>query len=166
MADQLAQFKQDLDDLKQKRSHILIKLEESVTRAKSLKETLAKMGYSSLTEAKEAYASMSSAAEEKHEKVKQLINDIKEVESRVPSKDELLKQVRESILASKKEAPQSEVNQETKDPPEEEVEEVVDSKEEIVASEATQESEDTSNKVSDTNSIDDFELNSLLFGGL
>ena len=109
---------------------------------------------------------MSSAAEEKHEKVKQLINDIKEVESRVPSKDELLKQVRESILASKKEAPQSEVNQETKDPPEEEVEEVVDSKEEIVASEATQESEDTSNKVSDTNSIDDFELNSLLFGGL
>ena len=92
---ELNQFKSDLDTLRTQRSHIQIKLEESVSRAKTLKETLAKFGYAGLAEAKEAYKQLLADADSKHERVKQLISQIKSTESSIPTKDDILAKLRD-----------------------------------------------------------------------
>lgn len=102
---ELNQFKTDLDTLKTQRSHVQIKLEESVSRAQTLKETLTKFGYPSLADAKVAYTQLVADAESKHERVKQLINQIKKTESEIPSKEDILAKLREESLLKNVQVP-------------------------------------------------------------
>lgn len=102
---ELNQFKTDLDTLRTQRSHIQIKLEESMARAKTLKETLAGYGYQSLAEAKEAYKQLLADADSKHEKVKQLISQIKSTESSIPTKEEILSDLRDAAAIKNVQVP-------------------------------------------------------------
>lgn len=91
----LNQFKSDLDELRTKRSHIQVKLEESMSRAADIKESLKKQGFASLAEAKEEYKRRVSDAGTKHKRVLQLINQIKETEASIPTKEDILAKLRE-----------------------------------------------------------------------
>lgn len=93
--EELTSFKTDLEQLKTQRSHIQIKMEESVNKAKQLKETLSKMGYANLQEAKDAYSHLLADAEHKHAEVKGYIDQIKHTEATIPSKDEILQKLKE-----------------------------------------------------------------------
>ena len=95
--EELTQFKTDLEQLKTQRSHVQIKMEESVKRAKELKETLSKMGYNNLQEAKDAYSHLLADAEHKHAEVKGYINQIKHTEATIPSKDEILQKLKDEV---------------------------------------------------------------------
>lgn len=95
--EELSKFRADLETLQSQRSMVQVKMEEAVAQAKQLKEQLAKSGYASLAEAEAAYQRLLGDAETKHAHVKQLIEQIKTVESSIPTRDEILASLREGL---------------------------------------------------------------------
>ena len=89
MAVDIDAFKRDLDTLKNQRSVIQAKLDEANRHVDELKNTLAGMGFNSVDEAKQAYAKQVGEAEAQHAVVKQLIAEISQVDSNVPSREEV-----------------------------------------------------------------------------
>lgn len=97
MEDTLTSYKRDLDSLKTKKAQVDVKIQNCRDEAGKLKQELANMGYASLDEAKEDYARRAADLKDKHAQVKTLIAQINSVESEIPSKDEILEELKESI---------------------------------------------------------------------
>ena len=93
MAVNIDSFKTDLENLKNQRSIIQAKLDEANRHVSELTETLKGMGYSSIDEAKAAYAKQLADAEGQHALVKQLIEEIKSVDHKLPTKDEVIERL-------------------------------------------------------------------------
>jgi prefoldin subunit 5 len=89
MAD-LQQYQKDLDALKTTRTQVEVKLSNAVERAGVLKEELKKRGYENLDAAKADYQSRIQGVDAKHKHVLALMTQIKQVEGRVPTRDEIL----------------------------------------------------------------------------
>ena len=98
MDNKLQEYQKDLSTLKQKISHVQVKLEASTEHVKALRNTLNEMGYSSLDDAKEAYKKMYADAEKKHAQVKQLIQEIDNLEAKMPSREEILSKLKGELL--------------------------------------------------------------------
>lgn len=93
MAVDIETFKSDLEQLKNQRSVIQAKLDEANRHVAELTETLKGMGYSSVDEAKQAYLKQLSEAENLHALVKQLIQEINQVDANVPTREDVIQRL-------------------------------------------------------------------------
>ena len=82
-------FKADLDSLRNQQSVVQAKLDEANRHIAELNATLKGMGFNSLDEAKAAYAKQLQDAEKQHSIVQKLIEDIKAVDQKIPSREEV-----------------------------------------------------------------------------
>lgn len=94
MAVDIESFKRDLDELKNQRSVIQAKLDEANRHLSELTETLKGMGFNSVADAKQAYVKQMSEAESQHDLVKKLIQEIRNVDMSVPTRDEVLSRLK------------------------------------------------------------------------
>ena len=108
--EELNKFKEELDALRLKQTQLQVRLDDAVTKAAQLKEKLFNLGYHSLNEAKEAYAALVKQVENQQEQVAQLTSQISKVESSLPTKDEILKKLREDTQKSLKEVSSEDKN--------------------------------------------------------
>ena len=99
MAVDIDSFKSDLEELKNKRSVIQAKLEEANRHVAELNQTLQSMGFSSVEEAKQAYLKQVAEAEQQHALVKQLIEEINQVDVNVPTREEVAERLKSLSVA-------------------------------------------------------------------
>lgn len=90
MAVNIDAFKSDLDALKNQRSVIQAKFDEANRHVNELMETLKGMGFNSIDEAKQAYAKQCQDAEKQHAQVQVLIDEIKSLDAKVPSREDVM----------------------------------------------------------------------------
>lgn len=83
-------FKRDLDQLKNQRSIIQAKLDEANKHVAELTKTLNEMGFANIEEAKQAYSNQCAQAESQHALVQQLIQEINQVDSKIPTREEVM----------------------------------------------------------------------------
>lgn len=95
MAVDIESFKHDLDLLKNQRSVIQAKLDDANKRVAELTETLKGMGFNSVDDAKQAYARQLAEAEGQHALVKQLIQEINNVDVSLPSREDVMARLTE-----------------------------------------------------------------------
>lgn len=93
MAVDIDSFKRDLDQLKNQRSVIQAKLDDANRHIAELEQTLKGMGFDSLDAAKEAYVRQLGDAEQQHNIVKQLMQEIQQLDTNVPTKDEVMERL-------------------------------------------------------------------------
>ena len=95
MAVNIDEFKRDLDQLKNQRSVIQAKLDEANRHVEELKGTLAGMGFQTIDQAKQAYTKQLADAEQQHALVKQLIQEIQQVDVKCPTREDVMKRLSE-----------------------------------------------------------------------
>lgn len=95
--DQLEAYKANLEKLKTKKAQVDVRLQNCVKQAGELKKRLAVMGYENLDAAKADYQRRTADLSEKSKLVESLIKQIDAVEASVPSKDDILEQLRKSV---------------------------------------------------------------------
>ena len=83
-------FKRDLDQLKNQRSIIQAKLDEANKHVAELTKTLNEMGFANIEEAKQAYSNQCAQAKSQHALVQQLIQEINQVDSKIPTREEVM----------------------------------------------------------------------------
>ena len=93
MAVDIDVFKSDLEQLKNQRSVIQAKLDEANRHITELMETLKGMGFNSVEEAKQAYQKQLTEAEGQHALVKQLIQEINQVDVNVPTREAVMERL-------------------------------------------------------------------------
>lgn len=93
MAVDIDVFKSDLEQLKNQRSVIQAKLDEANRHITELTETLKGMGFNSVEEAKQAYQRQLTEAEGQHALVKQLIQEINQVDVNVPTREAVMERL-------------------------------------------------------------------------
>lgn len=110
MAVDIDSFKRDLDQLKNQRSVIQAKLDEANRHVDELMGTLKGMGFNSVEEAKQAYVKQQAEAEQQHALVKKLIAEIMQVDSQVPTREEVMERLNALSTGNLENTPQPKEN--------------------------------------------------------
>lgn len=90
MADQIEAFQSKLEGVKREKSQVEFKLQNDMEQAKALKEKMAAKGYKSLDEMKADYAQKKENITNLETKLDGLIEQIKQVPYKQPSREEIL----------------------------------------------------------------------------
>ena len=94
MAVDIDSFKRDLDQLKNQRSVIQAKLDDANKHITELEQTLKGMGFDTVDAAKEAYVRQLGDAEVQHQLVKDLMQEIQQIDVNIPTKEEVTERLK------------------------------------------------------------------------
>ena len=94
MAVDIDSFKRDLDQLKNQRSVIQAKLDDANKHITELEQTLKGMGFDTVDAAKEAYVRQLGDAEAQHQLVKNLMQEIQQIDANIPTKEEVTERLK------------------------------------------------------------------------